>query len=262
MQRESDNNTPIPVRRREDPEKSLADRVSSKLEEGDFREAVRLASSPSTTLVADNPENLQKLKGKHPDSHPDTDIPPFQLATTDFHLSITPFMVRKAVFSFPAGSAGGPDGLRPQHLKDILGSCRDDLESDFLSSLSNFIGLVVGGEVPQAVRAFFFGASLIGLPKEDGGVRPIAIGCTLRRLAAKCVATTIKEEMGSLLCPIQLGYGTRRRAEAAVHAARICLSNLDVGQVMLKLDYSNAFNTIRQDRMLSAVLKNARKYIL
>jgi hypothetical protein len=153
-------------------------------------------------------------------------------------------MVRKAVFSFPAGSAGGPDGLRPQHLKDILGSCRDDLESDFLSSLSNFIGLVVGGEVPQAVRAFFFGASLIGLPKEDGGVRPIAIGCTLRRLAAKCVATTIKEEMGSLLRPTQLGYGTRRGAEAAVHAARICLSNLDVGQVMLKLDYSNAFNTV------------------
>ena len=146
---------------REDPQKSLAARVYSKLEEVDFRWAVRLASSPSTTLVADNPENLQKLKNKHPDSRPDTDIPPFQPATTDFHLSITPSMVRKAVFSFPAGSAGGPDGLRPQHLKDILGSCRDDLELDFLSSLSNFIGLVVGGEVPYAVGAFFLGPHLL-----------------------------------------------------------------------------------------------------
>ena len=67
-------------------------------------------------------------------------------------------------------------GLRPQHLKDILGSCRDDLESYFLSSPSScWLNLL-------------FGASLIGLPKEDEGVTPIAIGCTLRHFAAKCVA--------------------------------------------------------------------------
>ena len=28
--------------------------------------------------------------------------------------------VRKAVLSFPAGSAGGPDSLRPQHLRDMV----------------------------------------------------------------------------------------------------------------------------------------------
>jgi len=32
--------------------------------------------------------------------------------------------VRKAVLSFPAGSSGGPDGLRPQHLRDLL-QCRE-----------------------------------------------------------------------------------------------------------------------------------------
>ena len=68
--------------------------------------------------------------------------------------------------------------------------------------------------------------------------------------------------MGSLLRPTQLGYGTRHGAEAAVHAARICLSYLDEGQVMVKLDYSNAFNTIRRDRMLSAVLKSAPELYL
>ena len=34
------------------------------------------------------------------------------------------------------------------------------------------------------VRPFFFGASVIALNKKDGGVRPIAVGCTLRRLVA------------------------------------------------------------------------------
>ena len=28
--------------------------------------------------------------------------------------------VRNAVLLFPAGSAGGPDGLRPQHLRDMV----------------------------------------------------------------------------------------------------------------------------------------------
>ena len=30
------------------------------------------------------------------------------------------YMVQAAIKTFPGGSAGGPDGLRPQHLKDLL----------------------------------------------------------------------------------------------------------------------------------------------
>lgn len=54
-----------------------------------------------------------------------------------------------------------------------------------LRSLSSFINLVLAGEVAPLARPFFFGASLIALTKKDGGVRPITVGCTLRRLAAK-----------------------------------------------------------------------------
>ena len=32
--------------------------------------------------------------------------------------------VRRAILSFPAGSAGVPDDLRPQHIRDML-MCRD-----------------------------------------------------------------------------------------------------------------------------------------
>ena len=41
--------------------------------------------------------------------------------------------------------------------------------------------------------------------------------------------------------------------EAAVHAACLYLKNLQPGQVILKLDFRNAFNTIRCDKMLCAV---------
>jgi len=74
-------------------------------------------------------------------------------------------------------------------------------------------------------------------------IRPIAVGCILRRLAAKCLCTSVFHEMGSLLFPHQLGFGTALGVEAAVHATRAFLSNLD-GHLIIKLDFRNAFNSI------------------
>ena len=69
----------------------------------------------------------------------------------------------------------------------------------------------------------FFGANLIALNKKEGGVRPIAVGNTLRRLVAKCAGFLVRDEMSELLVPFQLGYGVKGGAEAAVHGARLFL---------------------------------------
>lgn len=53
----------------------LAARISSKLEEDDFRGAVRLASSEDS-IAEPNDETLAALRDKHPAPHPDTAIPP------------------------------------------------------------------------------------------------------------------------------------------------------------------------------------------
>ena len=63
----------------------------------------------------------------------------------------------------------------------------------------------------------------------------------------------ISEAMGALLAPRLLGYGTSQGAEAAVHAARLYLNNLQPCQVILKLDFRNAFNSILHDNMLCVV---------
>ena len=65
------------------------------------------------------------------------------------------------------------------------------------------------GRVPETVRPFFFGATLVALEKPGGGVRPIAVGCTLRRLVAKIAGQLVVDEMAELLSPRQLGYGVR-----------------------------------------------------
>lgn len=58
-----------------DPLNSLGARVSSKLEEGNYRAVVRLTSSETSTAELDE-ATLAALPSKHPPSHPDLCIPP------------------------------------------------------------------------------------------------------------------------------------------------------------------------------------------
>ena len=232
-----------------DPAKHLAARVAGKLEEGDFRGAVRLAAS-SEFFATENDNTLLLLQRKHPPAHPDSQIPPFKSPSVP--LSVTSSIVIKAISSFPSGSAAGPDGLRPQHLKDLVNTPPGDGAGYLADSLTTFVNLVLSGDVPPVAQAFFFEANLIGLNKKDGGIRPFAIGNTLRHLVAKCAGSLIKDDMQSLLLPLQLGYGTPRGVEAVVHSAHRYLSSLDVNSVMVKLDFSNALNSIRRDKILQS----------
>ena len=50
-------------------------------------------------------------------------------------------------------------------------------DSVFLNCMASFCSIVLEGNVPEAVRPIFFGASLVALQKKSGGVRPIAVGC-------------------------------------------------------------------------------------
>ena len=92
---------------------------------------------------------------------------------------------------------------------------------------------------------------MIALKKKDGGIRPIAVGCTLHRLVAKIAANKVTNNMSSLLGPRQLGFGIKGGAEAAVHAARQYLHSHAASKARL----SNAFNSIRCDKRLLAVKK-------
>ena len=122
-----------------------------------------------------------------------------------------------------------------------------------LQVLTVFVNLVLSGEVPTEVRPMFFGASLIALNKKGGGICPIADGCTLRRLVAKIAASRVMKCTGSTLAPLQLGSGIAHGCEAAVHAARSFLSTLPKDNIMLKLDFKNAFNSICRDKNLEVV---------
>ena len=166
-----------------DPLTSLAKRVSSKLEDGDYKGAVRLACSEDSFATIDT-DVLSTLKEKHSSAHPDTCFPSVPELSEAF-AHITEKEVAMSIKSFPSGSSGGPDGLRPQHLKDLTSESAERGGRELLSSLTSFINHILEGNAPHSMCPILFGATVIALRKKEGGIRPIAIGFTLRRLAAK-----------------------------------------------------------------------------
>ena len=184
----------------------------AKLKEGDFKGAVRLASSEDM-LAPLNEATLEALKGKHPSPPPDSIIP---LADqTSQHLTISGEDVTQA---FRKSSAGGPDGLRPQHFKDMLSDYTS--QHFLLPALVSFVQLVLEGRTPSSIRPFFFGTNLTALHKKDGRIHPIVVSCNLRHLVAMIAVSKMREELTLLLAPRQLGFGIKGGAEAAVNAAR------------------------------------------
>ena len=158
-----------------------------------------------------------------------------------------------ALQTFPAGSSGGPDGVTPQHLKDLL---NDKTNDKLASNLRDMVNLQLAGAFPNEVNEILNGGRLTALQKKDGGIRPIAVGYTWRRLAAKCANHHVIERASKLLAPLQLGVGIPGGAEAAVHATRRFIDGMPKDSVIVKLDFSNAFNTLRRDTMLEAVAKD------
>jgi len=159
--------------------------------------------------------------------------------------------VRRAILSFPAGSAGGPDGLRPQHIRDML-MCQE-AGAEFLSALTDFVNLVLAGRCPADAVPVFFGGRLMALNKKTGGIRPIAVGFTLRRLTSKCANTFGIKRLSPFFYPQQLGVGTPGGCEAAVHPARRYIETLPRDHVLVTLDFTNAFNRIHRNEMLYSV---------
>ena len=102
------------------------------------------------------------------------------------------------------------------------------------------------------------------MEKPKGGIRPIAVGEIMRRLASKCAAGTVVSECADYLSPHQLGVGVRGGAEAIVHSVnRVIEEHANRDDLsLLKIDFSNAFNAIsrkavfEQVRLISPSISN------
>jgi len=166
-------------------------------------------------------------------------------------MQTSPPFVRPAVGSFPNESAWGPDGSRPQHIKDLLAESNSN--ESLLENITEFVIIILEGKTPLRVHPILFGGSLKALRTVGGGLHLIAVGYYWRRLVGKVACRQISSDCADILAPKQLGFGVQGGAEIGVHATRRFLENMIPGQVFIKIDFKNAFNNIWRNSMLEAV---------
>ena len=196
--------------------------------------------------------NYAALKLKHPQR--ETCSVPYPTDNDCF--SISDFFVHKALMSLPNGSSARLDGISPQTLKDLTGKSNGQTGLNFLRALPNLVNVILERKVPFELRPYFFGAKLIALKKPDGGFRPIAIGNTFRQLSAKCAGYHVFESRQARYGNRQVGVGTKRGAELASHVFRCLIESPQPKEnVILKIYFGNAFNSINRQFMLAKVFE-------
>ena len=95
------------------------------------------------------------------------------------------------IHNFPKGTSCGRDGLRAQHLMDMLGGSATAIADNLLSSITKVVNLLLGGKCHSVLGSFITSAPLTPLIKPGGGIRPIAVGTVWRRLVSKVAASVV-----------------------------------------------------------------------
>ena len=230
---------------------SLANLIASKIEDGDITAAIRLLISKDKA-VYNSEETFIKLKERHPAAANDRAHYNDPLGTSA--LRVSDKEVLKAIKSFPTGSFGGTDGLRPRHIIDLV--CCKMAGHELLSALTSFINVLLDGRCHPDVIPVLFGRNLTALQKKAGSIRPIAVGYTWRRIAAKCANAYAITKLADYFASCQLGVGISGDCDAVVHATRRFVQTMPNDCVIAKLNFTNAFNSLHRDSMLDAVFQN------
>ena len=119
----ADEDEPLDIHqkpRKVNGEEQLAKATTAKLEDGDFKAALRLICSEDIPAIP-SVETKDKLQQKQPPKPQDRRDPPRpNQGAAPTPLTVTSATVLQEIRSFPPGSSGGPDGLIPQHLKDLV----------------------------------------------------------------------------------------------------------------------------------------------
>ncbi|GKF70644.1 hypothetical protein Tco_0203701 [Tanacetum coccineum] len=103
----------------------------------------------------------------------------------------TAAMISRCRSIFPKGTSCGRDGLRAQHLRDILGGAASAVADDLLGSITGVVNLFLSGKCPSQLGEFIASAPLTPLVKPGGGLRPIAAGTVWRRLVSKVASSSV-----------------------------------------------------------------------
>jgi len=232
-------------------------KVIAKAENGNLGAAFK--AMDAAALAPSCADTFSKLQALHPPGLGNGlihDASFVRSISPDF-MFVEPKLVQSCIYSFPKGTASGPDGLKVQHLLDVLRFCPAESDADPRKSIARLLSVLISGKAPLDLAPFLAGARLVPLQKKDNGIRPIAIGSTWRRLAAKLLVHSFQSAFCDFFEPLQLGVGSKQGSEAIVHATQrlVDLNSAVDDFVIFQVDFKNAFNLVDRSRFIEEVRK-------
>ena len=121
----------------------------------DRRYGKAIQALTSGGVAPPSPEVCEEMLKKHPQAAPPTlptgPVPP--------PATLSESVVWKGVNSFPKGSAAGPSGLRPSHLREAVRCPAPDNANQLLSSLTRFANLLAAGQAPPTITPLLSGGA-------------------------------------------------------------------------------------------------------
>ena len=159
----------------------------------------------------------------------------------------------QALRSFPRDSASGPSGLRPNHIAEAFRCKASGPSLDLLESISHLASLAANGQLPTSLSPLLAAARLLPFRKKTGGIRPVAVGDVFRRLIGKSVLKLYQSEVvDAHLYPVQLVVGIQGATELIARGVNYFLNeSTDKSQIMLQLDFKNAFNACNRSFLIT-----------
>ena len=147
-----------------------------------------------------NAKILEQLKALHPNATgpaPPLDQP-VEAITVDLQA------LSKIITSrLQNGSAAGPSGWTGELVAPLVS------DPECLEGIAALVKDMLNGALDADSHSVLTSSLLIPIPKEGGGVRPIAIGEAFYRLSAMYGNGLISSELPAVFEPIQLGVGAR-----------------------------------------------------
>ena len=272
MAREALDSVRPPKRQRTSPSSSIPDQearlstspffavLDSLMRDGAFSKAIRYLTSEGIHDPLD-PTVLASLRDKYPPcsppARPTADLPRPEWDDTPEGVDQRLKDLKHVIMSFPLASGAGPSGLRPQHLQDIFHHDKGPA-GPMLQALDAFCKACLDGSLPPSASHFLCSASLIPLRKgaDGSGVRPIAVGETLRRVVGKyaCSLPAVRLAVDAML-PHQCGVMFPGACETVSMGLSAITSTFASNPhlAVLQVDCANAFNSIDRASMLRAV---------
>jgi len=188
-------------------------------------------------------ETLQALIDKHPQGP----LPLRPIVPVSAPVQIDEELLIKSILSFKNGTSSGPCSLDANHLKGVNTHTETTIATNFVTNLTKLANTILAGKAPIKLAPYIASAILVPLVKPNS-VRPISIGCIIRRLCSKSSLSipSVQGKMITTFGATQVGIGQKNGCEATIHyeAAEIHSQNLKDDEVILKVDFENAFNNV------------------